>query len=128
MPEAGYALCEEADGPLTVAIDRTKYASRFPEADKDAYLGKATDFLRKLVRPLLQGYIFVDKPRLADLAIFPFERQFTYIDKGWFDARKRPCVHLCEERFLASELFLNVMQKYHEWQNGNAMFLFPQTA
>ena len=32
-------------------------------------------------------HLFADNPRLADVAIFPFVRQFAFIDKTWFDAQ-----------------------------------------
>ncbi len=115
MLEAGYALIEETDGPFKIVLDRTKYASRFLNTSIDANLGSASEFVGKLDRLLDQGYLFDDKPRLADVAIFPFVHQFAFIDKAWFDAQDWQRLHRWLERFLASELFLNVMQKYPKW-------------
>ena len=127
MPETGYALIEQTDGPFKISLDRIKYSSRYPEADKDAHLRTATEFLKKLNSFLDEGYLFSDKPRLADVAIFPFVRQFAFIDKAWFDAQDWPRLQRWLENFLASKLYLNAMQKYPKWQNGDDRTLFPQT-
>ena len=126
MPEAGSALVEETDSSFKNALERTKYASRFPEADKEGHLRNATEFLEKLERMLDKSYLFADTPRLADVAIFPFVRQFAFIDKAWFDAQDWPSLHRWLESVLASELFLKVMPKYSRWQSGDAITRFPQ--
>ena len=127
MPEAGYDLVEETDGPFKKALDRTKYASRYPDANKDDHLRTAQEFLKKLDSMLDNQHLFADTPRLADVAIFPFVRQFAFIDKTWFDAQDWPRLHRWLESHLASELFLNVMPKYPKWQSGDGKTLFPQT-
>ena len=119
MPEAGYALIEQIDGPFKTALDRIKYASRYPEADKDEYVFAATEFLGKFDRLLDQGYLFSDKPRLADVATFPFVRQFAFIDKAWFDSQDWLRLYRWLESLIRSELFLNVMQKYPRWKHGD---------
>ena len=126
MPEAGYALVEETDSSFKNALDRTKYASRYPEADKEGHLRNAMEFLEKLERMLDKSYLFADTPRLADVAIFPFVRQFAFIDKAWFDAQDWPSLHRWLESVLASELFLKVMPKYSRWQSGDGITRFPE--
>ena len=54
-------------------------------------------------------HLFSDTPRLADVAIFPFVRQFSFIEKSWFDAQDWPSLHRWLESILASDLFLKVM-------------------
>ena len=46
MPEAGYDLVEETDGPFKKALDRTKYARRYPETNNDDHLRTAQEFLK----------------------------------------------------------------------------------
>ena len=47
MPEAGSALVEETDSSFKNVLDRTKYASRYPEAAKDCHLRTKTEFIDK---------------------------------------------------------------------------------
>ena len=60
MPEAGYDLVEETDGPFKKALDRTKYASRYPDANKDDHLRTAQEFLKKLDSMLDKQHLFAD--------------------------------------------------------------------
>ena len=69
------ALIAEADGPFKAALDRTKYASRYPDAEASEHRATATQFLNKLDTQLSgQTYLFRDTPTLADMAILPFVR------------------------------------------------------
>ena len=90
MPGDGHALIAEADGPFKAALDRTKYASRYPGEDKLDHRARASQFLYQLDQRLHQGYLFGSNPSLADMAILPFVRQFAFIDKDWFDAQDWP--------------------------------------
>jgi glutathione S-transferase len=63
---------------------------------------------------------------VADVAIFPFIRQFALVDKAWFDSRPYPRLHAWLNTFLDSALFARVMKKYPPWQAGDSMTLFPE--
>lgn len=122
MPDAGFELIERADGPFKQALDRTKYANRYPEVDPDEQRGIAAAFLSELDTQI-DGWIF-DRPSLADFAILPFVRQFAFIDKDWFDAQPWPSLQDWLERFLASNRFAHIMMKYPQWHEGDPPVLF----
>ena len=65
------------------------------------------------------------RPRLPDLAILPFVRQFAMIDKRRFDTEATPRVSAWLETFLASDRLANVMQKRPAWQPGDAPVHWP---
>ena len=48
MPTLGHDLIAYADGPFKDALDKTKYASRYPEEDMIVNRQKAKDFLLTL--------------------------------------------------------------------------------
>lgn len=123
MPEAGAALIARCDGPFKHALDRTKYASRYPEDDPACHLAVATGFLGDL-NTQLDGWIFA-RPTLADMAILPFVRQFAFIDRPWFDAQPWPALQDWLARFLDTSAFAQVMQKHGAWQPGQAPVFFP---
>lgn len=106
------ALIEENDQVFKVHLNRYKYAERYPEQPMDTYRAEGEVFLRKL-EVLLEGrdYLLAAHPSLADVALMPFIRQFAHVDREWFG--KTPYVRLQGwlQRFLASELFVGVMQK-----------------
>ena len=124
MPEAGFDWIARADGPFKQALDRTKYAQRYPELDPVNERSKAGAFLSELDR-LIDQWMF-GRPTIADFAILPFVRQFAFIDKHWFDAQPWPALQSWLEAFLASERFEAIMQKYPQWGEGDAPVRFPQ--
>lgn len=122
MPEAGHDWIARADGPFKDALDRTKYANRYPELDPAEQRGVAAGFLSELDDTIGQ-WIF-DHPTLADFAILPFVRQFAFIDKDWFDAQPWPTLQGWLDRFLISDRFAHIMEKYPQWQEGDPPTFF----
>ncbi|MCA8868643.1 MAG: glutathione S-transferase [Rhodobacteraceae bacterium] len=121
-----WRLIEEADGGFKTSLDRYKYASRYDGAVPQAERDKAAEFLAGLDQRLANNrYLTGETESLADMAILPFVRQFSLVDKDWFDARPWPCLHIWLARFLQSELFASVMRKYPKWRAGDPVTRFP---
>ena len=125
MPNAGWALIDETDGPFKLALDRTKYAARFPEQDTQKQRAVAEAFLTRLDQKI-DRWLF-EHLSIADLAILPFVRQFAFIDKNWFDEQPWPNLHGWLDRFLCSDRFEQIMPKYGQWHEGDVEVLFPNT-
>lgn len=127
MPETGHDLIAETDGPFKTALDRTKYAVRYSDVDVAEERSKAGAFLSKLETQLAdRPYLFGDAPRLADMAILPFVRQFAHTDLDWFTAQPWPGVVAWLQAFKASRRFQSIMTKYPPWQTGDAPTTFPK--
>ena len=126
MPSAGHDLIAQADGPFKDALDRTKYATRFADADPEAERAKAHEFLHKLNGLIGDNdWLYSSKPSLADMAILPFVRQFANIDRARFDAEPWPNLSRWLDAFLASNLFAQIMPKYAVWKAGDPPTHFP---
>ncbi|MGJ5617973.1 glutathione S-transferase [Sulfitobacter sp. MF3-043] len=123
MPVAGWDLIRRADGPFKDALDRTKYANRYPDTDAKEQREIAAEFLANL-DSRIAVWIF-ERPSIADFAILPFVRQFAFIDKPWFDAQPLPNLQGWLSRFLATDQFENIMLKYPQWSEGDAQTFFP---
>lgn len=107
------SLITENDGPFKRALDRYKYAIRFPEQPPEAYRAQGEVFLQQLESRLQQqSYLLGAHAGLADVAIFPFVRQFSMVDPGWFEATPYPRLQAWLQAWLASARFAAVMQKY----------------
>lgn len=123
MPDEGFERIAQNDGAFKAALDRTKYAGRYPGSDPEEQRGLASAILAELDQQI-DGWIF-GRPTLADYAILPFVRQFAFVDKTWFDAQPWPDLQLWLETFLASSRFECVMAKYEPWQAGDPPVVFP---
>lgn len=120
------SLISEFDGPFKTALDRYKYANRHENVDVDDERKIASEHLMELEALLVkgEGYLFGDRISLADLAIFPFVRQFANVDKDWFDDQPWPNLIKVLDNFVSSERFLSIMEKYPRWQEGDQAIYF----
>ncbi len=118
-------LVAENDGSFKQSLDKYKYASRHPEEPQSSYRAQGETFLEKLNSILSeQRFLAGDRPGLADIAVFPFIRQFAFVDKDWFDQRPYDGLKDWLNFHLESALFRNVMTKYEQWHSGDSPVLF----
>lgn len=117
---------EENDNEFKAWLDKYKYADRFPENPEVFYRRKGEYFLSKLETQLSQSSFILGKEMtLADVAIFPFIRQFAGVNTVWFESCGYPHLKLWLARFLESSLFLVVMKKYPQWVESQEEIFFP---
>lgn len=102
------------DGPFKTLLDRYKYAERHPELSMAAHRDRALDALVKPMDDQLRGARYLLGPRIsiADVALFPFVRQFARVDKPWFDAMALPALQAWLNAWLSCELFTSVMHQH----------------
>jgi glutathione S-transferase len=114
------SLIEENDNQFKLWLDKYKYWDRHPEQLQQAYRSQAEKFISKLEKNLIQhSYLLGNKICMADIAIFPFIRQFAFVDKDWFDQADYPNLQQWLNKFLESHLFNQVMKKYSVWQSSS---------
>lgn len=125
-------LIERNDGPFKRHLDRYKYPTRYPDevsGDEDTFrfdhrsggLAILTDLDTRLGE---RRHLCGDTRTLADIALFPFIRQFANTDREWFDAQGLPHLQQWLEGHLVSELFLSVMPKFTPWKSGDEAIAF----
>lgn len=115
-------LIELNDGSFKALLDQYKYPERIkvsPSLTREAILEKAIQtFIAPLEERLgSQPFLLGNQLTIADIAIFPFIRQFAMVDKDWFDSAPFPHLKKWLEFHLESPLFSGVMQKYPTWQD-----------
>ena len=105
------ALIQTNDFEFKPLLDQYKYA-KLAEPGINPYRDKASAFLDQLNSLLINHrFLLADQITLADVAIFPFIRQFYKVDEQWFAERDYQFLHTWLHYFLNSELFLAVMNK-----------------
>ena len=119
------ALC---DGPLKQALDRYKYPNRYDGVDPLAQRAAGLDILRTWDTRITPSgtHLLAPHRTLADMAIFPFVRQFAATDRAWFAEQDLPALKPWLENHLASPLFQSIMTKHAQWQPGAAEPLLAQ--
>jgi glutathione S-transferase len=56
-------------------------------------------------------YLFNATPSSADIAIFPFVRQFAAVDATWLDVSPYSKLKVWLQTLVESELFVSIMEK-----------------
>ncbi len=107
------ALIAANDGPFKHHLDRYKYATRYEGAVASEHRAAASEHLYTLDDRLSRSsQLFGETPSLADIALFPFVRQFAIADPDWFDAQPWPNLHRWLTGHLNSERFARIMKKH----------------
>lgn len=106
-------LISENDGDFKQALDAYKYAERHPEKTQVQHRADGEVFLNKL-EGFLDGQqgLFGRLPTMADIAIFPFVRQFRGVDQHWFEQSPYSKLNVWLTTLIESELFTSVMKKH----------------
>jgi len=119
-------LIAHNDNVFKIHLDHYKYADRFPAYDVEYYRAQGEEFLEKLDKLLSRTeYLMGEKVSVVDVAIFPFIRQFAFVDKNWFDQSRYSHLRGWLEKFIESDMFKCVMTKLPQWHSGDDMILFP---
>ncbi|MBD3609788.1 MAG: glutathione S-transferase [Gammaproteobacteria bacterium] len=118
-------LIHSNDGRFKQQLDHYKYAARFPEQSEAWYRDQALWFLQELDDLLRDStFLLANQPTLADIALFPFMRQFAHVDKLWFDRSPYRSLQRWIDYFLSSSTFAAVMKKYPLWSKQHPVTLF----
>ncbi len=119
-------LLETNDGPFKAHLDHYKYHERHPEHPQSYYRRQGEVFLQQLEQ-LLDGRAFLldDVMSFADVAIFPFIRQFAMVDRNWFDQAPFPNLRNWLLGLMQAPTFIRVMGKQTFWQAGQQAVTFP---
>jgi len=111
-------LINENDIQFKNDLDRYKYHVHYPEYSQEYYRERGERFLQK-VNTLLEHHngdgLFDTRETLADVAIFPFIRQFAGVDRDWFELSNFTYLINWLKHMETNNDFLLIMQKYEFW-------------
>lgn len=110
LQASGDELIRQNDTHFKPILDRYKYSQDPIVAG--GYREQAHSYLKQLDSLLVsRPYLFAEHISLADVALFPFIRQFCMVDQAWFAQSEYAHLQTWLHSFLDSELFLKIMQK-----------------
>lgn len=120
------ALIRACDGEFKPHLDRYKYPTRHEDVDPLHHRAQGLAFVSRLDDRLGEDpWLFGTRIALADVAIFPFIRQFANTDREWFDEAAPPHARAWLERCLAWPVFTRAMAKVPVWEAGSREPVFP---
>jgi glutathione S-transferase len=108
-------LIDTCDNRFKKQLDLYKYSERYEHSEVH-YRDESIWFLEELNQRLSDNkYLISDDISLADMAIFPFIRQYAFVNKKWFD--ETPYKHLQKwlDYHISSEIFISIMKKHPLW-------------
>lgn len=115
-------LIDANDGPFKHHLDRYKYASRYKDdaarGDVDlSHRDSAEEHLQALEERLENhNYLLGNKQSYADIAIFPFIRQFANTDLDWWKTAPYPKLRQWLQHHVQSDIFKTIMEKFPQWK------------
>ena len=116
--EAQLAFIQGVEDDFKPHLDLYKYGNRFEEEKAEAteHRDIAAKYLKTLETRLINNdQLFGPTISLADIATFPFVRQFANTDRKWFDALPLPSLQVWLDLHLNSDLFKTIMTKHPLW-------------
>jgi len=118
------SLIERNDNEFKPRLDLYKYAARFPEKTEQEYHSDCEFFLKDLEERLtINKFLLSDNKTIADIAVFPFIRQFAFVDKNWFDDSSYKNLKAWLEMHFNDEAFKRVMVKREVWKAAPKSFV-----
>ena len=113
-------LIELNDFSFKPKLDKYKYADRYPEQAAEYYRKQCENFLVDLELLLAKNkFLFSQSMSIADVAVFPFIRQFAMVDMLWFDESPYPALRQWLNFMLDTLWFRAAFKKHEVWETGD---------
>jgi len=115
LPEM-LAIINENDQQFKPTLERYKRAKRFHGDDEEACRLQCEPFIQTLEQRLSQHpFLMGPTPSLLDFALLPFIRQYSRVNKQYFQQGSYTHLQNWLKQHLQSQLFANAMLKYPLW-------------
>lgn len=113
LAPAAHQWVARNDTAFKPLLDRYKYASRHPQLTQAEHRQQA---LQTFVSPLdaqlrAAPFLLGDAPCWADVALFPFLRQFAMVEPDWFEQAPLPDLRRWLAGWIGDALFQSVMAR-----------------
>ena len=106
-------------------IERYKAAKRYHEDNLVECREACEVFVQDLEQRLAKHrYVMGDKESVADLAIFPFIRQFAKVERSWYVNSSYNNLDRWLRHYLQSAMFNKVMALQPIWEQGSNPLIF----
>jgi len=118
-------LINDFDNGFKTSLEQYKCAKRYREENLIECREVCQIYLTILERRLTTNtFLMSNKESLADIAIFPFIRQFAKVERKWYQQSRYQKVKAWLNNYLQSKMFSKVMAEHSLWVNSREDVLF----
>lgn len=126
-PDEAFTLIDQTETQFKPSLDRYKYPDRYTGVNAEEHRASGSKFIALLEQRLsVMPYLFGKQACIADMAIFPFVRQFANTDRDWFEASPYRHTQAWLAKLTGGTHFGIAMKKYPQWQSDNEAVFFPE--
>jgi glutathione S-transferase len=122
------SLISQFDHEFKTCFDKYQCAKRYHEdslvSDREVCEKYIVDLEQRLHR---HDFFMSDKASLADIALLPFIRKFSKVERQWYLQSPYPKLRAWLNRYLQSRMFSKVMTQYPLWQENKERVVFGET-
>jgi len=119
------AIIDEFEKHFFVVIEAYKCAKRYQETNIIECRQACEVYLQRLENRLSQhAFLTSDQEGLLDIALMPFVRQFSKVERQWYQQSPYPKLRVWLNNYLQSPMFTKVMAKHELWVDGHRDILF----
>lgn len=120
-----YSLIDYFDNGLTPANEAYKCAKRYKESNLTECRQACEIYLKDLEERLTEhDYLLSDDESLLDIALMPFIRQFSKVERQWYQQSPYPKVRAWLNRYLQSPMYTKVMAEHPLWRDNHQDIIF----
>lgn len=118
-------LIKQFEDYFFTAIEAYKCAKRYKENNIEDCRQACEVYLQKLETRLIKHrYLTADQESILDIALMPFIRQFSKVERQWFQQSPYPNLRIWLNRYLQSTMFTKVMAKHTLWVDCHQDIIF----
>jgi len=120
-----HSLIKDFDTGLIPANEAYKCAKRYKESNLNECRQACEVYLQQL-EERLEKYQFLlsDDESLVDVALMPFIRQFSKVERQWYQQSPYPQLRAWLNRYLQSPMYTKVMAKHPLWVDNHQDVIF----
>lgn len=107
------------------AVEAYKCAKRYQETNIIECRQACEVYLQKLEARLNKhAFLTADQESILDIALMPFVRQFSKVERQWYQNSPYPKLRAWLNSYLQSAMFTKIMAKHELWVDGHQEILF----
>ncbi|NQZ88212.1 MAG: glutathione S-transferase [Saccharospirillaceae bacterium] len=121
------SLISQFDDEFKKCFDKYQCAKRYHEDSLESDRAACEKYISDLEQRLQRNeFLMSDKASLADIALLPFIRKFSKVERQWYLQSPYPKLRTWLNNYLQSRMFSKVMTQYPLWLEKRELVIFGE--